>query len=72
MTQYQEREIYAYGRYIPCQILNWQEGPPPKYIICHPLHKDYREEFLARQAMGCWCRVDLRDVLRDLNAATRP
>jgi hypothetical protein len=68
-SEYPQREIFMFGRYINCQILNWDEGPPPKYIICHPLHPDYREDFLAMQGMGTWMKADLRDVLRDLTAA---
>lgn len=66
ITEYHTREIFAYGRYITCQILNWTTGEPPKYLICHPLHPDYRQEFLAVQGMGTWMRADLRNVLRDL------
>lgn len=61
--EYQQREIFAYGRYINCQILNWQDGPPPKFLVCHPLHPDYREEFLATVGMGTWMRIELRDAL---------
>jgi hypothetical protein len=63
MTEYPEREIYAYGRYIKCQILNWDKGEPPPFLICNPLHPDYREEFLATRGMGTWMHVDLRRVL---------
>lgn len=66
MKEYQEREIFAYGRYLRCQILNWNEGPPPKYLVCNPLDATYREEFLAEQGMGTWKRVDLRDVAREV------
>lgn len=71
-TEYQEREIFAYGRYIRCQILNWQEGPPPKYLICNPLGTGYREEFLAHQAMGTWARCDLRHIVADFAALSVP
>lgn len=69
MDRYQEREIFAYGRYINCQILNWQDGPPPKYLICNPLDAigERREEFVARQGMGTWMRVDLREVVELAN-----
>ena len=68
-NRYPEREIFAYGRYIPCQILNWRDGPPPKFLICNPLDTHYHEEFLAWQAMGTWARVELRDALRELEVA---
>lgn len=71
IREYQEREIYMYGRYVRCQILNWQDGPPPDFLICHPLHADYREEFLAHQAMGTWARCDLREALCKLEAASK-
>lgn len=61
--EYHQREISMYGRYIQCQILNWQEGPPPKYLACHPLDANYREEFFATQKMGTWMRVEPREIL---------
>lgn len=64
--EYPRREIYAYGRYIECQILNWKDGPPPKYLVCQPLDGHYRQEFLAGQGMGTWMRIELRDVVREL------
>lgn len=69
--EYPQREIYAYGRYINCQILNWWEGPPPRYLVCHPLHPDYREDFLAQHGMGTWMRVDLFDVVRETESLRR-
>lgn len=57
-----EREIFAYGRYLRCQILNWEHGDPLPYIVCNPLDRDYREQFLAAPSMGTWARVDLREV----------
>lgn len=69
LKEYQQREIFAYGRYLVCQILNWADGPPPKFLVCHPLDRDYREEFLATQGMGTWMRVDLREALRLLSDA---
>ena len=71
IREYQEREIYMHGRYVRCQILNWEDGPPPQFLICNPLHKDHSEEFLAHQAMGTWARCDLRAALRKLQP-TRP
>ncbi|TJW14430.1 MAG: hypothetical protein E5W82_10665 [Mesorhizobium sp.] len=65
-NRYPEREIFAYGRYIQCQILNWSEGPPPPYLICNPLDARYREEFVAHQAMGTWAKCDLRLLLDEL------
>ncbi len=70
MQEYPEREIYAYGRYIMCQILNWRDGQPPKYLVCNPLDPlgERREEFVARQGMGTWMRADLREVIELANA----
>jgi len=62
LVRYHEREIYAYGGYIRCQILNWQEGPPPTYIVCHPLHETYHETFIAKKGMGTWMRVDYPEL----------
>lgn len=63
VKEYPQREIYAFGRYIKCQILNWDDGPPPPFLICNPLDPVYREEFLATRAMGTWMHVDLRRAL---------
>jgi len=67
MSEYPRREIFAYGRYIECQILNWDSGPPPHALVCNPLDRDHREEFIAMQGMGTWMRVDLCEVLRRLS-----
>lgn len=64
LKEYPKREIYAFGRYIMCQILNWDDGPPPRFLVCNPLDPAYHEEFLAAQGMGIWMRVDLREALR--------
>lgn len=65
--EYPQREIYMYGRYVMCQIMNWDDGPPPKYILCHALHPDYREPFFARLGMGTWMRADPFEIARELN-----
>lgn len=62
--EYPRREIFLYGRYIPCQILNWDDGPPPKFLVCYPLDRHYRQEFFAIQAMGTWMHIDLCEALR--------
>lgn len=69
MKEYQEREIFAYGRYIQCQILNWNDGPPPPYLVCNPLDGKYSEEFIAKQGMGTWMRVDLREIVNGFQRA---
>lgn len=61
--EYGQRFIYMHGREVLCQILNWDEGPPPDFIVCNPLDKDYREMFLAHQAMGTWMKCELREAL---------
>jgi hypothetical protein len=63
VKEYPEREIFAFGRYIKCQILNWDDGPPPPFLICHPLDQAYKQEFLATRGMGTWMHVDLRHAL---------
>lgn len=63
IKEYPQREIFAYGRYIQCQILNWEVGAPPPFLICHPLDPTYRQEFLAMRGMGTWMHVDLRHAL---------
>lgn len=68
LKEYQQREIFAYGNYINCQILNWESGDPPRYLVCNPLHRDHREPFLAIQALGTWMRVDLSEALRGIDA----
>lgn len=69
--EYSKREIFVHRRYISCQILNWDQGPPPKYLICHPLDPQgyYKHEFFARQGVGTWMAVDLREVLNELDKA---
>lgn len=68
LKEYQQREIFAFGRYINCQILNWESGEPPRFLVCNPLDKDHREPFLAMQGLGTWMHVDLRDALRTIDA----
>lgn len=64
------REIFRQGaRYIRCQVLNWSEGPPPKYIVCNPLEgHGAGTPFVATQGMGTWMEVDAYEVARLLNA----
>lgn len=68
--RYPERYI-AYGRReVLCQILNWDEGPPPKYLVCNPLDAEITQEFLASQRMGTWMHTPLQEVMRDLQGTT--
>lgn len=60
-----KREIFRRGgRYEFCQVLNWHEGEPPKYLICCD---DKGHTFLANQAMGTWMESDLYLVAHRLN-----
>lgn len=66
---YQERKIEVGSKSVNCQILNWQTGKPPKYLVCNPIDKNYPEynqEFIAEQRMGAWMKADLCRVLESL------
>lgn len=69
-----EREIYRRGgRYVMCQVLNWREGPPPKYLVCNPLTgPDAGHCFLARQGMGTWMEADAYELAHVLNKEVEP
>ena len=64
-----EREIFRKGgRYVMCQVLNWREGPPPKYLVCNPLSGHGAGQlFLAHQGLGTWMEADLYAVADELN-----
>ena len=66
MGEYHQREIWIHGRYVQCQILNWNEGPPPHYIVCNPLDPlgHFKEPFIAHQTMGTWGKIELDDMMR--------
>jgi len=68
MREYPQREIFAYGQYIMCQILNWESGEPPKFLICNPLDGRHHEPFLAKIGLGTWMRVDLTEALSTLQS----
>jgi hypothetical protein len=61
LSEYPTRYISVGHRDILCQILNWTDGPPPKYLICNPLDDQYREEFLAVQKLGAWMKIKLHE-----------
>ena len=56
--EYPQREIFMRGgRYVQCQILNWDSGEPPKYLACHALDGSLRT-FIASQGYGTWAEVE--------------
>lgn len=60
------RKIEYGNKSVLCQILNWQNGEPPRYIVCHPIDPQYpeiREDFVAKQRMGAWMKEDLTRAL---------
>lgn len=69
--RYPERYISYGRREILCQILNWSEGPPPKYLVCHPLDAEITQEFVASQRNGAWMHAPLQEVIGDLQGANR-
>lgn len=64
------REIFRRGgKYVPCQVMNWDKGPPPKYLVCNPLEGHGAGVlFIATQGMGTWMEEDVYEVARLLNA----
>lgn len=67
LKEYPQREIFRRsGRYTQCQILNWDKGPPPKFLACHPLDGTHTG-FIAAQRMGTWAEIDIHEVERRLN-----
>lgn len=67
------REIFRRGgRYVMCQVMNWQDGPPPKYLLCNPLSGyGAGQLFLAHQGLGTWMEADLYSVANQLNERPR-
>lgn len=67
--EYHKREIFRKnGQYVTCQILNWETGNPPKYLVCNPLTGHGAGQLiLAHQGMGTWMEADLRSVADQLN-----
>lgn len=65
-----EREIFRRGgRYVVCQVMNWQDGPPPKYLVCNPLSGPGAGiPFLATQGMGTWMEPDIYELASILNS----
>lgn len=61
------REVFRHGRYAWCQFLtNWDwDQEPPKFIACHEPERD--QTFIAKQAMGTWCEVDVHELAQRLN-----
>lgn len=64
VKEYPQRNIEIGGRTVRCQVLNWNEGPPPRYIVCNALSSN-DGIFFAEQRMGAWCKASERDVWFD-------
>lgn len=64
VKEYPQRNIEIGGRTVRCQVLNWNDGPPPRYIVCNALSSN-DGIFFAEQRMGAWCKASERDVWFD-------
>lgn len=63
--EYPIREIFCHGLYVQCQVMNWSEGKAPKYLACNGLTQP--GQFIARQALGTWCEVEVRTFVDKVN-----